>query len=1752
MIYERNDIVENYSNEEKRRLSKLGEKYSEKLKAYKKAAYDNLSDELKAFTKDASQYGDGKSELYKKLKSGLADGIYKKPSEFFMENAEDLFNGWIYPSRKEMFYHTIDHLHEWIYSNSYYKRSFRTKNSNITAKNILRIMYVFSEYDDIDMDICDILEEKYSEEIIGYRIYCYRYMENNDFISYAMAYEIDCGNERLINIIKDAVNNESNVPVTHSLIRAVVKSHNHELHILIGKLLEAARLQEGLRQAICETMDCGNTDAFITLLEVIYRNGYIRYSSVKRAVGTWLGLINDESSKLEHISEKSIELIYNVINDPDIRKEYLSSEDSMKIHVALWAYGFYEVDDLIQIVHKISETGTRHQLLTASYITIQLDNASLLHNVAQKIISEYTDDAEMMAVYIPCFMYGVHRCISSMFPYSYNIKTTDEIYKKKQYCDLNEYFEDNETAEKYYMLLKGLYNSFKGKEIVYSPCIFPWYAAKLKRSDLVIRMAYIASALKSDEKIDEICNILSDSDPDERSYIVRLLLIHPQTDTQRKALTSALCDKSEMTRKQAYAIVCNTELCPENYLQMEEMLRYKAADARANLINLLCTQSDSDLYGSVQRLINDKKEEKRTAALDIIMQTGKDEKRTDLFDKCRELVSNISEPTTKEKILIENILGNDKEDTEQPERLFNDNDIYTPEIPENEFTQKCVERFMSYFPDSEIGAVLLPEKYKSANKKDSDKTGECPSFKQAKADFFALVDFIDQHKYDEFTGPEGEVTVVGCEYRRFRERIEGYKYKLPLYPLWKEWYEKNINSHERLFRMYILSIVYHKENQYTKAMKKHIAKLYGAGFEDVLKCDYFGHSADIIKNLTENFINVSVLEEMAVAVGLWYIKAIDKSDVLIEDEPDYSGKKQFVPLISHIQIAFLLSKITCRNDDKLETIMPLKEKIYLKTSDVSAECKNRYGSFNLPNVYSSSYSSTYRISTPSIRDYIISANRGIISENEMYHFICNENNMKDTLSYVSTVIKAVREKDKQISARGSYSSWKNNRKLSIIWDLTGNKDELTDNDNKLVDFAVNIYYKMVDTVLATELKRGDTATEYSPYITGIERIYGAENFVAIISAMGNDKLERSSYTYWADTSKKYCLSHLLSVCVPDDDDNAKKLKQLIKGTDISEKRLIESAMYAPEWLGITGEYLKWDGFISSCYYFMAHMNERFDDHRKAMIAKYTPLTDDELNLGAFDINWFRSAYETLGTKRFNMIYDAAKYISDGTKHSRARKYADAVLGKMETDKTIKTISEKRNKDLLMAFPLIPIKDEDDICQRYLYLQKFLKESKKFGAQRSASEKKAVEISMQNLAMNAGYSDVTRLTLRMETKLIDDNKELFEDKEIDDIVIRLVVDQKGKVDVAVSKNGKTLKSIPAKLKKNEYILRINETKKNLNEQYRRTKIMFEQSMEESTKFAVEEISILKSNPVVEPLIRDLVFMHNNKLGFLDGNKLIDYKGNSVKLSDTDTVTVAHPFDLYKSGHWCDYQKYLFDKGIVQHFKQIFRELYIKTNEEKECDNSRRYAGNQIQPAKTVACLKSRRWVADIEDGLQKIYYKENIVAKIYAMADWFSPADIEAPTLEWVEFSDRKTGKAIKINDIPDIIFSEVMRDVDMAVSVAHVGGVDPETSHSTIEMRSAIIEFTLPLFKLTNVKLEKNHAHIEGKYGNYSVHLGSGVIHKMGGTMINILPVHSQHRGKLFLPFADEDPKTAEILTKILFLAEDSKIKDPSIIEQIV
>jgi hypothetical protein len=201
---------------------------------------------------------------------------------------------------------------------------------------------------------------------------------------------------------------------------------------------------------------------------------------------------------------------------------------------------------------------------------------------------------------------------------------------------------------------------------------------------------------------------------------------------------------------------------------------------------------------------------------------------------------------------------------------------------------------------------------------------------------------------------------------------------------------------------------------------------------------------------------------------------------------------------------------------------------------------------------------------------------------------------------------------------------------------------------------------------------------------------------------------------------------------------------------------------------------------------------------------------------------------------------------------------------------------------------------------------------------------------------------------------------------------------------------------------------------------------------------------------------------------------------------------------------------------------------------------------------VALFGARGWVADPEQGIRKTFHELGISARVGFLEGAFTPLEVEGLTIETIAFTKRSEWTAIKLKDIPSRIFSEVMRDLDLVVSVAHAGGVDPEASASSLEARTALIRESCTLLKIKNVQLAERHVLIDGKLANYNVNLGSGVVHKQPGGALCIIPVHSQHRGRIFLPFVDNDPKTAEIVSKVILLARDDQIKDPTILEQIL
>ncbi len=159
--------------------------------------------------------------------------------------------------------------------------------------------------------------------------------------------------------------------------------------------------------------------------------------------------------------------------------------------------------------------------------------------------------------------------------------------------------------------------------------------------------------------------------------------------------------------------------------------------------------------------------------------------------------------------------------------------------------------------------------------------------------------------------------------------------------------------------------------------------------------------------------------------------------------------------------------------------------------------------------------------------------------------------------------------------------------------------------------------------------------------------------------------------------------------------------------------------------------------------------------------------------------------------------------------------------------------------------------------------------------------------------------------------------------------------------------------------------------------------------------------------------------------------------------------------------------------------------------------------------------------------------------------------------------------------MPPLVFSEIMRDVDMFVGVASVGN-DPNwadggpegryrdywTSYSfgdlseTAKTRRQVLKRLLPRLKISDrCLLSDRFLVIRGDVRTYKIHLGSGnILMEPNDQYLCIVPARGVASGgatgKIFLPF-EGDGTLAIILSKAFLLAGDKNIKDPTILHQI-
>ena len=464
---------------------------------------------------------------------------------------------------------------------------------------------------------------------------------------------------------------------------------------------------------------------------------------------------------------------------------------------------------------------------------------------------------------------------------------------------------------------------------------------------------------------------------------------------------------------------------------------------------------------------------------------------------------------------------------------------------------------------------------------------------------------------------------------------------------------------------------------------------------------------------------------------------------------------------------------------------------------------------------------------------------------------------------------------------------------------------------------------------------------------------------------------------------------------------------------------------------------------------------------------------------------------------------------------------------------------------MRIYGVLPVMDSDDVRQRYLTLKKLHKEVRKYGPQRQANSHAAVQAGLENLARVAGYPSAIRLEWAMESEIAES---ALTAATIDGYDVRLVIDGLSPT-LHIGKAGKTLKTAPPAIRKSPDFVALKTQQTQLKEQIARFCSTLEAMMSSGETLALDDLKPLLKMPAVRLLLEQLIVLADDAvLGWLDTATLTvtDLEGRQHVAAKN--LRIAHPFHLFTAGQLSDWQKEVVSHRRVQPFKQAFRELYLLTPAERDSGLwSNRFAGHLLKGKVAARLLQVRNWsTSSVED----IYY-ESKEHGIYAMFNFLDTghylSETEHFTFDTIAFY--RDQQAIALEQVPPLLFSEIMRDADLLVSVAHAAD-GYNTSNETLQRRAELVGELIQGLGLQNVKCDGHFLRIIGQRANYRVHLGSAAIHIEPGNYLCVVPAGSGVTD-FYLPFADTDKKMAEVLSKMFLLLDDMHITDSLILEQI-
>ena len=1393
-------------------------------------------------------------------------------------------------------------------------------------------------------------------------------------------------------------------------------------------------------------------------------------------------------SEKESVVNTIVRLASHYLTEPELIQNAVKSNNNNEVYMALWAQGVLNIEQTIPYLSALIEKGTIEKKSLALKFAAEIAIPELEMSLYFKALND--DNLQVLAFTLRGMLPILEAAVSSG--------------RYINHPDFPNFFEKLFTLTQTISVNE---KSFEGK-------VFSWLTVKFDKNS--VYLALIALVGKDQQKLDRILENFETLSLPIRERLMRNVLQDysgyyysnekkekkPIDAFQRQFALRVIKDRSEQVMSSAISALLSVELAADEMGVLQEMLKRKSSGLRKKLIALIIKQRDDVILPLIENTLETGDTEQRWAVLDIMLQLQKQNRLSENIPNWIDAYQSRKKLSEREVTFLEQFdTGSISQQAISADNGFG---LYDP----NKISPK---RELVPDPKSFYAKAIKKHPY-GFSMPLADIQQKLSELHQL---FLSNQDY--EYEIEYYDGSKTKVLLIN-QFRTIKHDTRTFSGRalFELYPLWSVWEQWYLDSGLQPLDLRILTLASnrHDEVEWQPILEPFV--FYNTNITCIEADEYkWNHPLLEILSALQHAYSSPETNAFLIEACTRLFSVLPESVLQYKREKGrghyyYYHNNNGTGWQTERSLNLFLEAIDLKalNHENIEKVWAL-----YRWRQLTGRAENI--AITLPPLYL--FCKAYQFK--------------VINQDELYYGLL----VPEHIKMISSDVK-------------SKHRWR---------DYT---DYLVE-----FDFLEPMLERIREFCLDIEVQRGDSSTAVSQFSENFCKIFGINRFTELLKGLGKINLHKGYIYSSGDSglSKQQLFSMLLKRCYPRATESQDDFNRQLDLAKIAETRLIEAAIYAPQWQKFVSNYLGWKGLDSAIWWMHAHTKtssyQEQNAENESEIAKYSTVDLQDFKEGAVDKDWFISAYKQLGKDRWEILYDAAKYISDGNGHRRARLYADTMTGNLKIREVTTKIKDKRDQDYLRVYGLVPLNKtnlEKDVLTRYEYLQQFKKESKEFGSMKQTSEAVAVRIALENLARNANYPDPVRLTWAMETKQVQNILSKETQVQFDDITVCLEIDETGIADVIAYKDKQALKAIPAKLKKEKAILELATHKKTLRDQYKRALKGLEESMIRGDLFTYTEIANLAEHPVIAHHIKKLVFITSTQqTGFFVAGQLVSALGQMVEISQTPNdyiLRIAHCVDLHATQTWVDYQSYCFDNEIKQPFKQVFRELYIPTADELQDKSiSRRYAGHQVAPKQTLALLKTRGWKVDYETGLQKAFHKEGFIAKIYAMADWFSPADVESPTLETIEFHDLKEGKNVAFDSISPLIFSEVMRDIDLVVSVAHVGGVDPEASHSSIEMRAALLRESARLFKLNNVEIMENHVKIKGTLGEYSVHLGSAVVHQLPGRYLSILPVHSQHRGRLFLPFVDEDPKSAEVISKVLLLSRDSEIQDPTVLSQI-